>query len=113
MANRIIRHKRIRKKIIGNSDIPRLSVYRSNKHLMAQLIDDANRITICGMSTRNMKFDGTKTDCARLLGEKFAQKILSIENGKYKKIVFDRGGYKYHGRVKAFADALKSNGLIF
>lgn len=113
MSTRLVRHKRIRKKIFGTSSVPRVSIYRSNKHLMVQLINDDEKITICGMSTRGLNLRGTKTEKARELGVLFAKKVLSIDNGRYKKVVFDRGGYKYHGRVKAFAEALRDNGLVF
>lgn len=113
-SNRIKRHKRIRKRIFGTDERPRMSVFRSSKNIQAQLIDDERRVTILGMSTVMFTGEkGTKSEKARKLGIYMGKKILELENGKYKKIVFDRGGYKYHGRVKAFAEGLRESGLEF
>lgn len=113
MNSRERRHKRIRKRVYGTESKPRLSVYRSSKHMFAQLINDDLRVTIIGMSTLSLKsVDGqTKTEKARNLGLELGAKIVAL--GKYKKIVFDRGGYKYHGRVKALAEGLREAGLEF
>ena len=108
-SNRIRRHNRIRAKIKGTSDRPRLSVFRSLKHIEAQLIDDRAQKTILGMKDLKIK-KGTKTDHASGLGEAIAKEILAKG---YKKIVFDRGGYQYHGRIKALAEALRKGGLEF
>jgi len=114
MATRLKRHKRIRKNVHGTEARPRLSVYRSNKNLQVQLINDEDGLTILGMSTKNLeKAKGTKSEIAKTLGLEFGKKVISMEKGKYKSIVFDRGGYKYHGRVKAFAEGLRESGLEF
>jgi large subunit ribosomal protein L18 len=107
--DRKIRHRRIRAKIYGTQDRPRLSVYRSGKHLEAQLIDDQARKTIVGLKDLKVK-KGTKAERAANLGEVLGKEIL---NKGYKKIVFDRGGYQYHGRIKAFAESLRKSGLEF
>ncbi len=114
MSNRIKRHKRIRSKVNGTSEKPRLAVFRSNKNLQAQLIDDTAAKTLIGMSTiKLLDSKKTKSDEARDLGNKLGKAILELENGKYKKIVFDRGGYRYHGRVRALAESLREAGLEF
>jgi large subunit ribosomal protein L18 len=114
MASRLKRHKRIRKKIFGSPEKPRLSVYRSSKHLQAQLINDVNRKTILGMSTiKIISEKKTKIEEAKDLGLDFGKKILAVEKGRYSSIVFDRGGYRYHGRIKAFAEGLREAGLKF
>lgn len=112
MSSRIHRHKRIRKKIFGTEIRPRLSVYRSNKNIQVQLINDEKQITILGMSTLSLKKQKmSKSESARVLGKEFGGRILK-ETG-ITTIVFDRGGYKYHGRVKALADGLRESGLLF
>lgn len=109
------KHERIRKKISGTIEKPRLCVYRSIKNLNAQLIDDLNGKTIFSVSTldkefKNSKVSGGNLKGAAALGELFAKK--ANEKG-ITSIVFDRGGYLYHGRVKAFADALRKTGIKF
>lgn len=109
------RHLRIRKKVIGTSKRPRLSVYRSLKNLYAQLVDDFNRRTLFSMSTRSPLFKermqyGGNVKAAELFGELFAER--AVERG-FSRVVFDRGGYLYHGRIKAFAEAVKKKGLKF
>lgn len=112
--NRTKRHLRIRKKITGTPERPRLAVFRSSKNIQAQLIDDISGTTLVGMSTTKLLDPKkTKIDEAKELGLEFGKKILSLENGKYKKVTFDRGGFKYHGRIKAFADSLREAGLEF
>jgi len=105
---RVVRHERIRKQIIGTKDIPRLNVYRSNKNIYAQLIDDENGVTLASASSMNIK--GNNTEVATKVGELIADAAKKI---KVKKVVFDRGGYLYHGRVKALAEAARSKGLEF
>ncbi len=105
---RIVRHKRIRKQISGTKDIPRLCVYRSNMNIKAQLIDDENQITLAEASSIHMK--GNNIEVATKVGELIAEKAKEL---KIKKVVFDRGGYLYHGRVKALADAAREQGLEF
>ncbi len=112
--NRSKRHMRIRKKIAGTDSRPRLAVFRSNKHLQIQLINDEAHKTLLGMSTKVVAKDkAAKSELAKSLGAEFAKKVLELENGKYKQVVFDRGGYRYHGRVKALAESLRENGLVF
>ncbi|GAB4379637.1 MAG: 50S ribosomal protein L18 [Salibacteraceae bacterium] len=104
--------KRIRKIVKGTPEVPRLSVFRSNKEIYAQLIDDLNAKTLASASSLGDKeaHKGTKVDQAVVVGRKIAEaaKAAGIE-----RVVFDRGGYLYHGRVKALADAARENGLKF
>lgn len=103
------RQIRIRSKITGTSERPRLSVDRSNKHLAAQLIDDVAHKTLFGLSTMSLKDQKkTKTESAQALGEQVAKKALEL---KINTAVFDRGSYRYHGRVKEFAEAARKAGL--
>ena len=106
------RRKRIRAKVMGTKKRPRLSVFRSNKYLFVQLIDDAASKTLLGMSekTFNKKGKLTKFEIASLFGEALAKKAKSK---KISTIVFDRAGYKYHGRIKALADGARKGGLKF
>lgn len=105
---RKIRHERIRKQIIGTKDIPRLNVYRSNNNIYAQIIDDEKGVTLASASSMKMK--GNNTEIAAKVGEAIAKEA---KKAKITKVVFDRGGYLYHGRVKALADAARENGLEF
>lgn len=105
---RKIRHERIRKNIFGTSSVPRLNVYRSNKNIFASLIDDENGVTLASASSLDMK--GNNTEVASAVGAAIAKKAKDL---KIVKVVFDRGGYLYHGRVKALADAARENGLEF
>ena len=105
---RKIRHERIRQQIIGTKDIPRLTVYRSNNNIYAQIIDDENGVTLASASSMKMK--GNNTEIAAKVGEAIAKEA---KKAKITKVVFDRGGYLYHGRVKALADAARENGLEF
>ena len=109
---RIARHRRVRAKIKGTKERPRLCVFRSNQHIYAQLIDDNEGKTLVAVSDRELKtkVKKTKTDLAKEVGKLIAQKAVSK---KIKNIVFDRGGYKYHGRVKALAEAAREGGLEF
>ena len=109
------RHKILRKKLIGSQEKPRLCISRSNKNLSAQLIDDVEGKTIFSLSTSgtDLKKDlpyGGNMKAAQTLGEKFA---LKAKEKGFSKILFDRSGYKYHGRLKAFAEAARKNGLVF
>ena len=105
---------RIRKKISGTADMPRLAVYRSNKQIYVQVVDDLNRVTLLSVSSKEKEVaDKTgikKTDQAKLVGKLLASKCK--EKG-IEKVVFDRSGYKYHGRVKSLADAAREGGLKF
>lgn len=107
-----IRHKRVRAKISGTNEIPRFSVFRSNKHIFLQLIDDNAKNTIISVSDLKSKSKAkiSKTESAKKMGRELAK--LAKEK-KIKTIVFDKGGYKYHGRVKAVAEGAKEEGLKF
>jgi large subunit ribosomal protein L18 len=109
------RHERVRQKIAGTESIPRLCVFRSLKHIYAQIIDDDAGKTLVSASTldadvRSEVQGQSKTDQAKVVGRRLAEKALSQG---VKKVVFDRGGYVYHGRVKALADASRKSGLVF
>ncbi|AES65642.1 putative ribosomal protein L18 [Medicago truncatula] len=115
--DRIARHVRLRKKIEGTPERPRLSVFRSNKHLFVQVIDDTKMHTLASASTmqkaiaEELNFtSGPTIEVAKRVGEIIAKSCL--EKG-ITKVVFDRGGYPYHGRVKAIADAAREHGLEF
>jgi large subunit ribosomal protein L18 len=109
-SNRLKRHKRIRKTISGTESRPRLAVFRSSKNLQAQLIDDVSSKTLLGMSTSKVTLKGTKTEKSKQLGKDLA---VEMSKAKITEIVFDRGGYKYHGIVKALADSLREGGIKF
>ncbi|WAA12409.1 50S ribosomal protein L18 [Fervidibacillus halotolerans] len=107
------RHMRVRSKISGTAERPRLSIFRSNKHIYAQLIDDTKGVTLVSASSLDKEFDIDSTgnkEAAAKVGELIAKR--AIEKG-YKVVVFDRSGYLYHGRVKSLADAARENGLEF
>ena len=109
------RHARVRKKIFGTAETPRLSVYRSLNHIYVQVIDDTKGVTLCSASTmekdvKSAVKDMTKTDAAKVVGKAVAEKAL--KNG-FKQVVFDRGGYLYTGRVQAVADGAREAGLNF
>jgi len=111
------RHERIRKKVVGTTERPRLSVYRSLSHMYAQIIDDFKGSTIAAASSLDKELKGKdkksgegNIGVAKQVGELIAKKAL--KKG-IKRVVFDRGGYLYHGRVKALADAARENGLEF
>ena len=105
------RHKRLRRYLTGNSQRPRLSVFRSNNHIYAQVIDDVTGTTLASSSSADSALSGaTKTESAEKVGANIAQKC---KDKGINQIVFDRGGYKYHGRVKALAESARSNGLEF
>ncbi len=108
--NRLRRRARVRAKIKGSADRPRLSVFRSHKHLAAQLIDDAAARTIAAASDRDItgKRRGGRMAAAELLGVAIAKKAAA---SKITKAVFDRGGYQYHGIVRAIADGARKGGL--
>ena len=107
------RRRRIRKKISGTGERPRLSVFRSNKHIYIQAVDDEQRITLAHASDIHLsekETKGTKREIAQKVGKQIG-KILKKNN--IEKGVFDRGGYKYHGRVKAVAEGIRSEGISF
>ena len=101
---------RIRKKVSGTNQKPRLSVFRSNKEIYCQLIDDVNGVTLASSSSKGLKIDGNKVTVAAEVGKLLASKAKSVGINT---VVFDRGGYLYHGRVKALADGAREGGLIF
>lgn len=108
---RLQRKTRVRSKILGTREVPRLSVFRSNNHIYAQLIDDVTGKTILGVSDKNIeKKNGKRIDTAKELGNSLAKQ--AVEN-KISKVMFDRGYYKYHGRVKALAEGAREGGLKF
>lgn len=105
------RRARIRGKIRGSSLRPRLSVFRSSKHIYAQLVDDEAGETLVAASDLELTgSNGTKTEMAGKIGQRLAEKAAKLG---IKKVVFDRGGYKYHGRVKALAEGARRKGLKF
>ncbi|PIV10278.1 MAG: 50S ribosomal protein L18 [Candidatus Portnoybacteria bacterium CG03_land_8_20_14_0_80_41_10] len=105
------RHKRIRAKLKGTRQCPRLSVFRSNQHIYLQLVDDEQGKTLVGSSDLEVK----KKKLSKLAKAQEAGKIIAEKalGKKIKKIVFDRGGYKYHGRIKAVAEGARKGGLVF
>lgn len=114
-AARKVRHKRVRKKIFGTADRPRLNVFRSLNHIYVQIIDDEKGHTLVSASSldpeiRNNVSDKTKKEVARMVGELAARRAQ--EKG-IKKVVFDRGGYVYHGRVQEVAAGAREAGLEF
>jgi len=107
------RHFRGRKKITGTASQPRLAVFRSSKHIVAQIIDDVTGRTLAAASTVEpglRGFEGTKTEKAKEVGKLIADRAKAAD---VEAVVFDRGGVKYHGRVAALADAARDNGLKF
>jgi len=107
------RHARVRSKLSGTAARPRLNVFRSNKHIYAQLVDDVQGVTLASASTldKEISLDSTgNADAATKVGELVAKR--AVEKG-IKSVVFDRGGYLYHGRIQALANAARENGLEF
>lgn len=109
---RIRRHKRVRAKISGTKERPRLCIFKSTKYIYAQLIDDERGKTLVAVSSRELKKvkNAKKVDLAKEVGKLIAKKA---KDKKIEKVVFDRGGYQYHGRVKAVAEGAREGGLIF
>ena len=111
-AQRLKRHKRVRAKISGTPDCPRLNVFRSEKHIYAQVIDDVNGVTLAAASSVEKDFEGSGSnkEGARKVGKLVAEraKAKGIED-----VVFDRGGYIYHGRVQELAEGAREGGLNF
>ncbi len=108
---RWIRHRRLRRRVIGLNDRPRLSVFRSNKQIYAQVIDDGAGHTLTAASSVESGVDNAgKIDSAKSVGTAVAQRAIELG---IKQVVFDRGGYRYHGRVKALAEAARAEGLKF
>ena len=107
------RHERVRKTLMGTSAIPRLCVFRSNTGIYAQIIDDETRTTLVSASSldKDLKIEnGSNVEAAKVVGKAIAEKATKAKNTK---VVFDRGGYLYHGRVKALAEAAREGGLEF
>lgn len=107
------RHTRVRNKLTGTSETPRLNVFRSNSNIFAQIIDDSKGVTLVSASSidKELKLEnGGNVEAAKKVGELIAKRA---KNAKIKNVVFDRGGYLYHGRVKALAEAARENGLEF
>lgn len=105
------RHARVRVKVEGTSEVPRLNVFRSNKYIYAQIIDDSKSVTLAAASSAKLSevsksSVAAATEVGKLIAEAAKEKGIT-------KVVFDRGGYLYHGRVKALADAARENGLVF
>ena len=110
---RLRRHSRVRNKVSGTAEMPRLNVFRSNSNIFAQIIDDEKGITLVSASSidKELKLEnGSNVEAAKVVGKSIAEKA---KQAKITKVVFDRGGYLYHGRVKALADAARENGLEF
>ncbi len=108
---RLRRHARVRKNVSGTKEVPRLCVFRSNTNIFAQIIDDEAGTTLVSSSSVELKLkNGGNVEGAKLVGEDIAKKA---KKAKITKVVFDRGGYQYHGRVEALAQAARENGLEF
>ena len=115
LLSRLKRKKRIRKNIFGNQDRPRLSVFRSSKHIYAQVIDDTERTTLASASSLDTEFiekkvEGKKVDIAKAVGDLIGKRAL--DKG-ITKVVLDRNGFLYHGRIKALSDGAREAGLNF
>lgn len=109
-TKRIGRHQRIRATVFGTAEKPRVAVFKSNRNIFVQFVDDNAKKTLFSNKTKSVKLKGTKTEKAEQIGEALAK--IANEKG-IKEIVFDRGGFKYHGRVKAVAEGLRKGGLKF
>jgi len=110
IERRLRRHSRVRSIVSGTATRPRLAVFRANQNIYAQLIDDASGKTLASASTLKVETKGTKSEKATLVGQEIAKKALELN---VKEVVFDRGGFQYHGRVKALAEAARTAGLTF
>lgn len=109
------RHRRIRKRVVGSAERPRLCVFRSARHIYAQIIDDERGTTLAAASSLSREIKekgkvGNKTTAARLVGELLAARAMAAHVDR---VIFDRGGYKFHGRVKALATGVREKGLKF
>ena len=114
-ANRLQRHKRVRRKIAGTTQRPRLCVFRSSNNIYAQIIDDANRVTLTAASSLDAEVKGAvnhggNKEAAKMVGAMIAKR--AIEKG-ITEVVFDRGGYLYHGRIQELAESAREAGLKF
>ena len=109
------RHQRIRRRVSGTTEVPRLAVYRSNKHIYAQVIDDTRSLTLAYASSNDKELraqvgSGANVDAARQIGQAIAERA---KKAGVNQVVFDRGGFLYHGRIAALADAAREGGLKF
>lgn len=102
------RERRVRNRVRGTTERPRLTVFRSNKYIYLQVIDDSQGKTLAGTSSYGVTKAGTKTEAATVAAAELAKKLAAL---KVSKLVFDRGSYKYHGRVRAVAEAMREQGL--
>ena len=109
-AQRLKRHKRVRAKISGTPECPRLNVFRSEKNIYAQVIDDVNGVTLCSASSLKLEGNGGNKAAAREVGKMIAEKAIAAG---IVEVVFDRGGYLYHGRVAELAEGAREGGLKF
>lgn len=109
-SSRLSRRKRIKAKIISNSDLPRLVVFRSLKYIYGQLLNDTDHSVVLSSSDLSEKVKGNKSERAYEIGKLLGEKLLAK---KIQRIAFDRNGYRYHGRVKALATGLRDAGLTF
>lgn len=112
-VKRVARHARVRKNVSGTKEVPRLNVFRSNANIFAQIIDDANGVTLVSASSidKELKLEnGGNVEAATKVGELLAKRA---KKAKIEEVVFDRGGYQYHGRVEALANSARENGLKF
>ncbi len=109
-AQRKLRHNRVRSKVIGNLNRPRMNIFRSLNHIYVQIIDDAAGKTLAAASSKDIKTKGAKAKIAAEVGKLAAEKAIKAG---IKKVTFDRGGYQYHGRVKELAEAARASGLEF
>lgn len=107
VKSRSVKRARVRKKVSGSPERPRLSVFKSNKGVYVQLIDDSKGHTVLSLSTSQLDLSGS-TDSAKKLGLEFGKKLMSAGNAV---VVFDRGGYAYHGKIKAVAEGVRESGV--
>ncbi|MDO4871035.1 MAG: 50S ribosomal protein L18 [Candidatus Saccharibacteria bacterium] len=110
LHNRMLRKNRVRARVTGTAERPRLSVFISNTHISAQIIDDAKQHTLASATTVGAKMSGSKTDLAAQVGSKLAKAAKKVG---IKQVVFDRNGRKYAGRLQALAEAARKEGLEF
>lgn len=109
-ARRLHRHMRQKGKIVGSASCPRISIYRSNKAIYAQLIDDSKHVTLCESNSLKLGLKGSNVETATKVGEDLGKKAKEL---KIETAVFDRSGYVYHGKVKALAEAVRAKGIKF
>jgi large subunit ribosomal protein L18 len=107
---RLRRHRRVRRRVLGTSERPRLAVFRSNRHIYAQIIDDMNGRTVASAGSLGLSGDDDKTEEAKRVGAELARRA---KQAGIAAVVFDRGGYQYHGRIQALAEAAREGGLDF